>query len=395
MQNDFRTAPRNWPALIMFGLTLPLGLIVAPLYIAFTAPSPWLYLWAFLVFCATGMAITGGYHRYWAHRSYEARGPLRWLLMLFGAMAFQNSILIWAAMHRVHHKHVDDNDRDPYSIGRGFWFAHMGWMLRDYPSGTAVDLDAARDLQQDRLVMFQHRYYLAIALGMNLLLPAALGALHGDILGGLLIAGALRIALVHQITFLINSLAHYWGRRPYTRGNTARDNPVVALFTFGEGYHNYHHLFQWDYRNGIRWWHFDPTKWLIAASEKLGLARNLKRVPEFKIQRALLETQMETARLRAEHGAEDQGHLVHLRALLDQEMQAFRDTVAQWAQVQQARLDAARRDIAGRWAQTELSQRVTAMERSLARSLREQRRRVRLLARQLAANVPAPARITS
>lgn len=392
MQHDAQKAPPNWPAIIMFALTIPLGLIVAPLYAIFAAPSAWLFVWAFLFFCCTGMAITGGYHRYWAHRSYEARGPLRWFYMLFGAMALQNSILTWATMHRVHHKHVDDTERDPYSIKRGFWFAHMGWMMRDYPSAQAIDHAGARDLLEDRLVAFQHRHYGKVALGMNLVLPALVGWLHGDILAGLLIAGAMRLVAVHQITFFINSLAHTWGGRPYTRRNTARDNPVVALLTFGEGYHNYHHLFQWDYRNGIRWWHFDPTKWLIASAEKLGLTRNLKRVPEFKIQRALLETQIETAQERAQRGT-DEGRLAHLHTLLDHEMHAFRETVAQWAHVQQARLDAARRGLADCWSQTDLSHRVAQVERRLARSLREQRRRVRLLARQLATQSSGPATI--
>lgn len=383
MTDSAAPAPLNWPAVIMFAITIPLGLIVAPAYILATGPSPWLFAWAFAFFWASGIAITAGYHRYWAHRSYAARGPLRWVLMLFGSMALQNSILVWASMHRVHHKHVDEVDHDPYSIKRGFWFAHMGWMLRDYPSG-GVDPAVARDLEADPLVAFQHRHYLKLALGMNLLLPAAVGALHGDILGGLLIAGALRLVAVHQITFFINSLAHTWGKRPFTRDNTARDNGVIALLTFGEGYHNFHHLFQWDYRNGIRWWQFDPTKWLIAGAEKIGQASHLRRVPEFKIQRALLETQLEAARARAEAAPADESRVAHLLHLLEQERAAFAHTLSEWAHVQQQRLESARRDLADRIAHSELSGRIVSMERSLAQALREQRHRVRLLGRQLA-----------
>lgn len=381
---SWSAAPLNWPAVIMFSLTIPLGLVVAPAYIVATDPSPWLYAWAFGLFWLTGISITAGYHRYWAHRSYRARAPMRWLLMLFGGMALQNSILVWAAMHRVHHRHVDDTESDPYSIKRGFWFAHMGWMLRDYPSG-AIDNSGARDLEADPLVAFQHRYYVPLAVGMNLLVPGLIGALHGDIIGGLLIAGALRLVLVHQITFFINSLAHYWGKRPFTRTNTARDNGVIALLTFGEGYHNYHHLFQWDYRNGIRWWQFDPTKWLIAGAARIGLASDLKRVPEFKIQRALLETQLEHAQARAET-VPHQGdkRLAHLRALLEQEGEALRDTVAAWARCQQERLQMARQEISDRWERSDLSSRVHELESSLAASLREQRQRVGVVARQLA-----------
>ncbi|MCK5770501.1 acyl-CoA desaturase [Algiphilus sp.] len=379
-------APLNWPAVIMFALTLPLGLVAAPAYIIATGPSPWLYLWAVALFWVTGISITAGYHRYWAHRSYRARGPMRWLLMLFGGMALQNSILVWASMHRVHHRHVDDTESDPYSIKRGFWYAHMGWMLRDYPSGD-IDMSVARDLQEDPLVAFQHRHYLAIAVGMNLLIPGLVGALHGDIAGGLLIVGALRLVLVHQITFFINSLAHTWGRRPFTRSNTARDNGVIALLTFGEGYHNFHHLFQWDYRNGIRWWQFDPTKWLIAGAARVGLASDLKRVPEFKIQRALLETQLERAAEGLSGEPSHAGRVAHLLHMLEHERAAFADTLGEWARVQQQRIENARRDLADRWAHTEISHRVTAMERNLAQSLRQQRHRVRLLARQLTQQV--------
>ncbi len=101
-----------------------------------------------------------------------------------------------------------------------------------------------------------------------------------------LLAGVLRLVVSHHFTFFINSLAHMWGVQPYTDDNTARDNGVVALLTYGEGYHNFHHMFAHDYRNGVRWWQWDPSKWFINAMRWLGLARNLKTVPWFKIQRA-------------------------------------------------------------------------------------------------------------
>ena len=182
---------------------------------------------------------------------------LKVFYLLFGAMAFQNSVLVWASTHRIHHANVDEVDHDPYSINRGLWYAHIGWMLRDYPSAK-TDFSNARDLLEDRLVMLQHRYYLPLALFMNIGLPMLIGLAAGDVWGYLMIAGLLRLVVNHHVTFLINSLAHYWGRRPYTVENTARDNDLLAFLTYGEGYHNYHHLFQWDYRNGVRWWQYDP-----------------------------------------------------------------------------------------------------------------------------------------
>ena len=126
----------------------------------------------------------------------------------------------------------------------------------------------------------------------------------------------LRLVVSHHCTFFINSLAHFWGSRPYTTENTARDNGVLAFFTWGEGYHNYHHLFQWDYRNGVRWWQWDPTKWLISVCTWLGLARALKRVPEFQIRKALVERQLQLAQETLGQ-CSDQGRLALLRQSLE------------------------------------------------------------------------------
>src|SRR5260370_737650 len=130
---------------------------------------------------------------------------------------------------------------------------------------------------------------------MNVGLPLLLGWANGDILGMLLLAGVLRLVISHHVTFFINSLAHIWGSQPYTDDITARDNGVVALLTYGEGYHNFHHMFAHDYRNGVRWWQWDPSKWFITTMRWLGLATNLKRTPWFKIQRALLDMQFRRA----------------------------------------------------------------------------------------------------
>lgn len=374
-------APLNWPAIVMFTLsTLPV-LTVLPWY-AWQYGFDTFEILSFIVLMgATGLSITAGYHRLWAHRAYEAHPLLKILFMLFGAMSLQNSILIWASMHRVHHKHVDDEDRDPYSARRGLWYSHMGWMLRNYPS-SELDFRNARDLKEDPIVMFQHRYYLALALAMNFGVPLLLGVINGDIWGSLLLAGALRLVISHHVTFFINSLAHYWGRQPYTTANTARDNDLLALVTYGEGYHNYHHLFQWDYRNGIRWWHFDPTKWLIAGCSVIGLTRNLKRVPTFVIQRALLQRQFEVARERLEllgQGGNDP-RLARLQALLEQEWTHYSQTLGEWTQLQSERFDAARQHLADQWENSEVRRRL----RSLEDTLKDQYVRVRLLRMQAA-----------
>ena len=378
--SETRTAqpPWNWPAVIMFIATTVPVVTVLPWYAWNYDFDAFEWITFVLLWGASGMGITAGYHRLWAHRSYEASKPLQIALMLFGAMAIQNSILMWASGHRVHHRHVDDVDNDPYSAKRGLWFSHLGWMLKNHPSGV-VDLRNARDLEANPIVRFQHKYYLAIALAMNFGVVLALGWWHGDVWGAVLLAGFARIVVSHHCTFFINSLAHYWGRRPYTAENTARDNDFLAFFTYGEGYHNYHHLFQWDYRNGVRWWHYDPTKWLIASAAALGFARSLKRVPEVQIRQALVERQLERAKERVAT-CPDSGRLDELQALLQHELAHFATLTSDWATLQQHRLGAAKEKLLHQWEESEIHHRMQALEESL----RQQYRRVRLIGLQTA-----------
>ena len=371
--------PVNWPASLMLSLTAVPVLFVLPWYLWNFDASGAAWAWGAVLLAANGLSITAGYHCLWAHRTYKAQPLLKWLFAIFGGMAVQNSILIWATAHRVHHRHVDDVDRDPYSAKRGFWYSHIGWMLRDYPAATP-DFSRAPDLLADPVVMFQHRHYNWFAFGTNFGLVPLLGLLHGDLAGFVLVAGFLRLFLSHHFTFFINSLAHLWGRRPYTGENTARDNDLLALFTWGEGYHNFHHLFQYDYRNGIRWWQFDPTKWLIAGAARLGLAGELKRVPEVKIQQARVARQFELARTRLEELPLSE-RLEQIREQLDTEWQQFSDTVARWTELQAGRIEAARQQLRDRWEGSELKHQVDAM--SIAHELRMQRLRVRVIEREL------------
>lgn len=235
---------------------------------------------------ATGMSITLGYHRLFSHFTFQASWPVRAFTLLFGAAAFEGSALSWCADHRRHHKHVD-HDEDPYDISKGFFHAHIGWLL--FRTGPDTPLTWVRDLQKDKLVWFQHQHYVPVAIFAGFVIPAAIGFLVGGpmaALGGFLIAGVARIVVVHHMTFCINSLCHWIGNRPYSSHCSARDSLLMAFFTFGEGYHNYHHEFQFDYRNGVKPWQFDPTKWTIWILNKLGLVKNLRTVPEEKILKA-------------------------------------------------------------------------------------------------------------
>jgi len=234
-------------------------------------------------FACCGLAITGGYHRLFAHRAYGARSPLRLFYLLFGAASVQNSALKWSADHRIHHAKVDTDD-DPYNARRGFWWCHIGWVL--VKDTREMDADSVKDLTRSRLIMLQHKHYLLLAIVWGALLPAAIGALWGDPIGGLLIAGFLRLVVQWHATFSVNSLAHMFGKQPYDVKGTARDSWVTAIVTLGEGYHNFHHRFQADYRNGVRWFQLDPTKWFVWSMSKVGVTRGLRRVPRQAIDRA-------------------------------------------------------------------------------------------------------------
>jgi stearoyl-CoA desaturase (delta-9 desaturase) len=381
MHSDVRdpsTSPINKPAAILFSVTTFLALTLLPWYAWREDFSAGAWIFFGVMMYATGLSITGGYHRLWAHRTYEAHWSLRLYYMLFGAMAAQNSALVWCSTHRRHHAHVDDVALDPYTVNRGLWSAHMGWMLRDYPSGK-IDFANAPDLEADPLVAFQHRHYLGVALGMNIIFPLAVGVAFGDPWGFLILGGLLRLVINHHLTFFINSLAHWWGRRPYTEDNTARDNDLLALFTYGEGYHNFHHQFQWDYRNGIRWWQFDPTKWWIAGWSWLGIAGKLKRVPEFKIRSAMLQRQFERVRERLQSSA-NPGRFAELQKLLEHELEVFSATLNDWRHLQGERIDAARKQLADQWENSDVRRKLQALEESL----RLQYQRVRLLRLQTA-----------
>ena len=286
-RKDKEHAPINWAVTAVLGLTFLAAITIVPWYGIVYGYSAWAWAFFGIFLILNGIGIGSGYHRLWSHRTYEAHPALKWILAVMGGMSIQNSIIIWSARHRVHHRDVDDNDKDPYSIGRGFWFAHIGWMLRDYPSGT-IDYSVVRDLEKDPVAAWQHRWYWTLVWTTNLALPLFLGWLTGDVMGMFLLVGVARLVVSHHFTFFINSLAHMWGKQPYTDENTARDQHFLALITYGEGYHNYHHMFQSDYRCGIRWWHLDINKWFISTCALLGLVKNRKRAPQFKVLRARL-----------------------------------------------------------------------------------------------------------
>jgi stearoyl-CoA desaturase (delta-9 desaturase) len=234
------------------------------------------------LYVVCGLSITAGYHRLFAHRTYRASAALRWCFLVFGAAAFQSSALSWSADHRAHHADTD-GPKDPHAVGRGWWWVHVGWLF--HRREASADVSRLTDLYALRSVRLQHRCYRTVAIGVGLAVPMAVASLWGDPWGGLLVAGFLRGAVMLQSTFCVNSLAHAIGKPAYGTEVSARDSMLTALVTFGEGYHSFHHRFPYDYRNAVRWWQYDPSKWLIWSLSRVGLASAARRASAATIAR--------------------------------------------------------------------------------------------------------------
>ena len=276
----------NWLNSIFLFATPVLALIGIILHWIYFSPPGLLELIVFFgLYFACGLSITVGYHRLFSHRSHNAKWPLVLFYSIFGAGSFQNSIIEWCSDHRRHHKMTDSED-DPYSATRGFWYSHIGWILMEEKNFTN-DFSNVKDLQESKIIMWQHRNVFLIGALSGLILPAIIGLAIGGISGAVgcfVWAGLARVVFVHHGTFLINSAAHIWGTQPYSEENSSRDSFWLAFLTFGEGYHNFHHTFQADYRNGHKWYHMDPSKWWIQSFKYLGLNTDLKSTPKHSIE---------------------------------------------------------------------------------------------------------------
>lgn len=275
----------NWiHSIMLFGIPLIslIGVFTTPLQLN-------TFIFAVIMYFWTGLGITAGYHRLWSHRAYSARWIVRFLLCIGGAAAFEGSAKWWCRNHRAHHRYVD-TDRDPYNAKNGFWYSHMGWMLVKQKANQIGYADIS-DLNRDPMILWQHKYYPYVSIFFGVIFPTLVAALWGDALGGYFYAGTMRIVFVHHATFFVNSLAHSLGDKHFSDLHTSYDSVVTAVLTLGEGYHNFHHEFPQDYRNGIKFYHYDPTKWLISGLAKLGLVYNLKWIPDEEIEKARVQMQ--------------------------------------------------------------------------------------------------------
>ncbi|CAE6438712.1 unnamed protein product [Rhizoctonia solani] len=289
-------APIWWSNAIFFVSMHVMAIIGVYYYPIWLVPRKTIAL-CILSWQLASFGITIGYHRLWSHRSFVARRPLRAVLAVMGALGFQGSIKWWCLRHRLHHRFTDDPIHDPYAATRGLWYAHLGWIFRK-PRYERIPLVDKDDLEADPIVRLQHQFYIPVAVFFGLVAPTLIAKAWDDALGGYIYGGILARILIWHCTFMINSLAHWEGLQPYTDEVTARgnlvgedqsfwyDGPILALFTSGEGNHNYH-AFPHDFRNGPCAKDWDPSKWIIWALHQFTpLVTRVRRAREEDISRA-------------------------------------------------------------------------------------------------------------
>ncbi|WP_341752062.1 acyl-CoA desaturase [Candidatus Tisiphia endosymbiont of Piscicola geometra] len=244
----------------------------------------------------SNIAVGVGLHRLWSHHAFKTNKMVEFILVMMSAGTLQGPVLSWASNHFKHHAYTD-KDQDPHSPLKfdnrilGFLWSHIGWMIID-GSYKSIDRITMVKLGRNKLLRWQLKYYWQIAAFMNIVFPALIGYLIGGTIisayAGFLFIGIGR-ALQQHATFCVNSLCHFVGSKKYYKG-TAGDIWWMALFLLGENWHNFHHAFPSDYRNGAKWYHFDVHKWIIYLMSKLGLAWNLEVTPEVRIQAKVNET---------------------------------------------------------------------------------------------------------
>jgi len=342
----------NWVNTLFILITPIVGIVGTTLLCVFGIVQWPTWVFAGSFWLITGISVTAGYHRLFSHKTYKASWSARLLLLLLSSSTFEGSALEWCTDHRNHHLYTD-TDRDPYSVKKGFWWAHIGWLLVLDPSKR--DFSNVEDLEADPLIRFQHRFFPWLGILMGFVFPAGVAALWGDPLGGLIIVGALRIAFNHQLTFCINSVCHLWGKRNYSDRQSAVDNWVTSILTYGEGFHNFHHQFPKDYRNGVRAFHFDPTKWTIYALSKFGLASELNRISSDRIIRYRLQMEEKNTSFSDQIGKmiapvrEKINHLLNRIEGLEKEYRRLRASKASISQRRDYRklLKAARQELKG------------------------------------------------
>lgn len=264
------------------------------IWLIFTSAYFYTALFTYVLHVISFVAIMAGYHRLWSHRAYKARTPLRVYLALASTVAFQMSIFQWARDHRVHHK-FSETTADPTNAKSGFFFAHIGWLLiKKHPDviakGKMVDVS---DMVNDKVIWFQHKHYLSLSFVFAFVLPLMIPVYcwNETWFNSFCIAVMLRWVWSLNSAFFINSVSHMFGARPYDKNLSPTENKFVSAVSLGEGFHNYHHTFPWDYKAAeFSFYEYSMSTAFIDICAWLGLAYDLKTVSPEMIKKRVHRT---------------------------------------------------------------------------------------------------------
>jgi stearoyl-CoA desaturase (Delta-9 desaturase) len=290
---------KNLNFIAVFALIVyPLTIITFGIYYIAEHSIGWFETLLFITgYYMANISVGLGLHRLWSHDTYKTNKYVEFILALLSAGTLQGPALSWASNHFKHHSYTD-TENDPHTPSKyknkflGFWWSHMGWMLVGEGSYKSIDRITMVKLGRNKVLRWQLKYYWHIAILMNSVVPALVGFVFGGTVlaayAGFLFIGMGR-ALQQQVTFFVNSLCHFVGTQKYT-GGTSRDIWWLAILLLGENWHNFHHAFPTDYRNGAQWYQFDVHKWLIFLMSKCGLAWGLKRTAKVRVDAKISQT---------------------------------------------------------------------------------------------------------
>lgn len=258
-----------YKAIILLVVIVPLLATVLAISLLWTRAVNWSDLALLgIMYTLVAFGVTIGYHRMLTHRSFRPHPVVKFILLVLGSMSWEGPALEWAATHIKHHAH-SDRDGDPHSPVEGFFHAHVGWLFRDEKADPNV---YCRNLVKDPIVVFVSRTFLLWA-SLSLIIPFLIGGWTGLLWGGLV-----RIFLTHHVTWSVNSVCHTFGKREFETNDQSRNEWLVGLLGFGEGWHNNHHAFPRSAFHGLHWWQFDFSGYVIYTLERFGLARDVYRV---------------------------------------------------------------------------------------------------------------------
>lgn len=259
-----------YKAIVLVVVVVPLCATVFAMWLLWSRAVHWSDVILLVsMYTLVALGVTAGFHRMLTHRSFQPHPVVKFILLMLGSMALEGPAIEWAATHIKHHAQAD-REGDPHSPVEGFFHAHMGWMFKD---GTADPNLYCRNLVNDPMVSFMSRTFLLWAI-LSLIIPFAIGGWTGLLWGGLV-----RIFLTHHVTWSVNSVCHTFGKRAFETNDQSRNEWIVGLLAFGEGWHNNHHAFPRSAFHGLRWWQFDLSGYVIRGLERIGLVHDVYRIP--------------------------------------------------------------------------------------------------------------------